>query len=137
MIHRYSTFDAYTSLFLQRPWHYLHARLNIEQEEVLNTYVSQDVFDRGPFPYPELDLAVGFDPRSRVMLLATNPGPRAFLVYAAQVAGTAAQAVAQIRQGHDIRRAALLEEPVPPPLCRSLLPCLVMRPHLFNMNPMK
>ena len=39
-----------------------------------------------PFPYPDLSLALGMDPHEGTGLVAADPAPRAFVVYAAEVA---------------------------------------------------
>ena len=62
--------------------------------------------------------SAGFDPRSGKLLLATNPAPRAFLVYAAEVADYGS-ILDRLARGYDIHRAALLEEPLAVPLPRE------------------
>ncbi len=112
MIHRYSNFDADCSLFLRRPWDCLHARLGIEPPMFLNNSLALEVYDHGPFPFADLALAVGFDPSNETLHLATNPTPRAFLVYAAEVVDDYGTVLKRMAQGHDIHRSALLEEPL-------------------------
>ena len=74
---RYSTFDAYTSLFLRRPWDYLHGILGIQPPALKNTSVADEVFNHGPFPYPDLALVAGTD-SAGALHWATNPAPRRF-----------------------------------------------------------
>jgi hypothetical protein len=116
MIYRYSTFDAYTSLFLRRPWDYLHGILGIRPPELINSSVAEEVYHRGPFPYPDLALAVGIAPATGILQVATNPAPRAFLVYGAEVVGDYSTILTRLAQGHDIHRSALLEKPLAEPL---------------------
>jgi Bacterial membrane protein YfhO len=123
MVYRYSTFDAYTSLFLRRPWDYLHAMLGIRPPELQNNQVAEVVYSHGPFPYPDLALAAGIAPATGILQVATNPAPRAFLVYAAEVVGDYNTILTRLAKGHDISRSALLEKRLAEPLPReSVLP---------------
>jgi hypothetical protein len=123
MTYRYSTFDADCSLFLWRPWQYLHAMLGIEPPKLKNNSLAKEVYWYGSLPYPDLALAAGMDPATRTLQFATNPAPRAFLVYAAEVAGDSGAILKRLVLGHDIHRSALLEEPLTEPLPReSALP---------------
>jgi hypothetical protein len=110
MIYRYSSFDANCSLFLRRPWDYLHGVLGIPPEQSKG-FLAPQLYRRGIFPYGDLGLAVGFDPHSGRLVVNTNPAPRAFLVNATEVAdyGTILKRLAQ---GHDIHHSALLEQPI-------------------------
>ena len=112
MVYRYSTFDADCSLFLRRPWEYLHATLGIQPPALLNASLAEEVYYRGPFPYPDLALAAGIDPANGALRMASNPAPRAFLVYAAEVVGDRDTLLKRLVQGHDIHRSALLEKPL-------------------------
>jgi hypothetical protein len=115
MICHYSSFDAYTSLFLRRPWIYLHSILGLEPAIIDNTYLTDQIYKRGPLPYKDMNLVAGFDGATKTgeLLLATNPSPRAFVVYAARVVPDYQVAVTLLTLGHDIRRSAVLEE-LPP-----------------------
>ena len=117
MIYRYSNFDANWPLFLQRPWDYLHAVLGIAPNPDKGLLAPQ-VYNHCPFPYPDVSLSTGFDLRAGRLVLATNPAPRAFLVYAAEVAdyGTILKRLAD---GYDIHQSALLEKPLAEPLPRQ------------------
>ncbi len=119
MIHHYSNFDADCSLFLRRPWDYLHAMLGIQPPPFLNNSLSLDIYYHGPFPFPDLALAAGFDPSTGMLYTATNPAPRAFLVYAAEVVGDYGAVVKRLVQGHPIHQSALLEKPLPVSLPRE------------------
>jgi tetratricopeptide (TPR) repeat protein len=114
MIYHYSHFDANCSLFLRRPWDYLHAMLGIPPEGSRG-YLAPVVYRHGVFPYPDLALSVGFDPRNGKLVVNTNPAPRAFLVSAAEVADYDA-ILDRLAHGYDIHRATLLEEPLAEPL---------------------
>ena len=136
MLYHYSTFDAYTSLFLRRPWEYLHARLGLTPPESFNTSISAEVYLKGPFPYPELAIVAGV-PQLRPSLymgtneageniligpariaptgtleMFTNPAPRAFLVHAVDDSLDYGVILKKLATGYDIHRAALLDYPV-------------------------
>jgi hypothetical protein len=102
MIHRYSHFDAYTSLFLKRPWEYLHQSLDLPFPTEKNTSVSTQVYDQGPFPYHSLNLVLGWDNTNRCVLLRTNVEPRAFLVFETQQLRDTGAVWNEVRRGHDI-----------------------------------
>ncbi len=123
MIYRYSNFDANWSLFLRRPWEYLHAELGIQPPELVNTSCSAEVYNHGPFPYRDLGLAAGVEVVTGTLQMATNPAPRAFLVYATEVVGDYSPVLKRLTNGHDIHRSALLEKPLAEPLPQeSVLP---------------
>jgi tetratricopeptide (TPR) repeat protein len=110
MIYHYSGFDADCSLFLRRPWDYLHAVLRIPPPGEKGS-LSRQVYSHGAFPYRDLSLAVGMDPRQGALELAVDPSPRAFVVYGADVADYRA-ALDRLAHGYDIRQRALLEKPL-------------------------
>jgi hypothetical protein len=116
MLYRYSNFDGDWSLHLRRPWDYLHAMLGIQPPKFLNSSLAVDVYNHGPFPYSDLALAAGVDPATGALQRATNTAPRAFLVYAAEVAGDYGTVLTRLANGHDIHQSALLEKPLAEPL---------------------
>jgi hypothetical protein len=135
MLYRYSSFDAYTSLFLRRPWDCLHAGLGIQPPQFINTSVAEEVYNHGPFPYPDLGLVAGVDTTIGVLQMATNPAPRAFLVYVAEVVDDYGTILKGLAQGHDIHRSALLEKPLAAPLPReSALPGTAATIRRFEPN---
>jgi hypothetical protein len=113
MIHRYSHFDAYTSLFLKQPWEYLHQSLDLPSPTEKNTSVSTQVYEQGPFPYHSLSLVLGWDKTNRCVLLRTNVEPRAFLVFETQQLRDTRAVWNEVRRGHDVYKAALVEQPTP------------------------
>jgi hypothetical protein len=132
MVYRYSTFDAYTSLFIRRPWDYLHAALGLEAPALWNTSVAAGVYQHGPFPYAELAFAAGVDP-SGTLLLAPKPAPRAFLAYAAEVMGTYDRVLAKLGDARDIHQCVLLEQPLAEALPgQSPLPWVTVPIHHFE-----
>jgi hypothetical protein len=114
MIYHYGHFDAGGSLFLRRPWDYLHAMLRIPPPIEKGT-LSLQVYDYAPFPYRDLSLSLGVEPQTGHLVAAPDPSPRALVVYAAEVADYGA-GLNRLAYGHDIRQCALLEEPLAEPL---------------------
>ncbi len=113
MIYGFSHFDAYTSLFLQRPWQYLHQSLGLSPPLEKNTSISRQVYERGPFPYQTLSLVLGWDGKNRRMLLNTNLDPRAFVL--SNVTPPGANQTARMPGGDpfQIHRGAQVEPPRP------------------------
>jgi hypothetical protein len=114
MIYHYSHFDANCSLFLRRPWDYLHAVLGVPPPREKGS-ISPQIYDSGPLPYHDLALAADMDPHSGEFTVVADPDPRAFLVYGAQVADYDT-ALDRLARGHDVHRYALLEQPLAEPL---------------------
>jgi hypothetical protein len=135
MLYRYSNFDGNCSLFSRRPWDYLHAMLGIRPSKIRNSFVAGEVYAHGPFPYRDLALAAGVDPATGILQAATNPAPRVFLVYSAEVVGDYGTILTLLTKGHDIHRSALLEEPLAEPLPQeSILPRSVALIRCFEPN---
>jgi hypothetical protein len=116
MMYRYSNLDGNFSLFLQRDWDFLHRSLGLKPSQFLNTGISTQVYDHGPFPYPDLAISAGYDPATEKIVVTTNPSPRAFLVYSAEVVSNYDTIMAQLAGGHNIHESALLEKSLPNPL---------------------
>ena len=125
MVHGYSTPDAYTSLFLDRPWNYLHDTLGITSPSLANTYLSFDVYKTTPFPWPTIAQDVGFH-REHGLINNPSPTPRAYLSFAAHSLPAPTNVLATLVNGHDVYRHSLLETPLPftlpshGPLARSI-----------------
>ena len=120
MIYHYSNFDADCSLFLRRPWDYLHTMLGIPPGEGKG-YLSPLVYSHGLFPYFDLGLAAGLDPGNGKLVVNTNSAPRAFLVSAAAVTDYAT-ILDRLAHGYDIHQSALLEKPLAEPLPKESFP---------------
>ena len=78
MVHHYATFDAYTALFLKGPWDYLHRVGNLPDPGAVNTCLSPRAY-KGPFPYPELPIVLGYDAGQVRLVRNPDPPARAFL----------------------------------------------------------
>ena len=75
----YANFDAYTSLFLKRPWDALHAAVGADAENALNTTLNDQIYQHGPFGIPEVSIDFGVDPQQQRFVINPNPFPRAYL----------------------------------------------------------
>jgi hypothetical protein len=114
MIHHYANFDANCSLFLRRPWDYLHAVLGISPPMEKGS-LSPQVYARAPFPYQDVSLALGWDPREGKLVAAAAVAPRAFVVYNTEVADYDTM-LQRLANGYPIHQEALLDQPLPEPL---------------------
>jgi hypothetical protein len=114
MIYRYSSFDAVCVPFVRRPWDYLHAVLGITPR-MDRVSLSRQVYSHGPFPYPDVSLALGLDLHEGSLVTAIDPAPRASVVYGAEVAAYDT-ILRRLAHGHVIRQCALLEAPLAKPL---------------------
>jgi uncharacterized membrane protein YfhO len=110
MIYHYSSVDAYTSLFLRRPWDYVHKIFGLTEPKMKNTSLSEDLFKRGSFAYPELAIDMELEPVARTFLINPRPSSRVFLVHRAFVSDSYGDAMDQLTKHQDIRQEAVLEE---------------------------
>lgn len=78
MVHHVATFDAYTALFLKGPWEYLHRTGNLPAPGAVNTCLSPRAY-KGPFPYRELPIVLGYDAAELRLVRNPHPPSRAFL----------------------------------------------------------
>jgi hypothetical protein len=111
MIYGFSHCDAYTSLFLKRPWDYMHAITGVAPPPLNNTSLAHGLYDQGPFPFPDLGLVLGMDETGN-FVVNSNPAPRAFIVYNASPPLAYSEILAKLKQGHQIHQTALVESPL-------------------------
>jgi hypothetical protein len=109
MIHGYASFDGYTSLFLQRPWEYLHAALGLTPGAFKNTSLSPKVYEQGPFPYPDLDVVAGWADSDGTLRLSTNAAPRAYLAFGVRVAESSEAVLAEVVKNQGRRQPVWVE----------------------------
>jgi hypothetical protein len=114
MLYHYASLDAGGSLFLRRPWDYLHEMLGLTPP-IEKGSLSPQVYEHGPFPYDDLSLLVGKPPKDPWFAIRGQPSPRAFIVYAAQCEDYDT-VLDRLANGHDIRQCALLETSLNEPL---------------------
>jgi hypothetical protein len=79
---------------------------------MLNTIPSNEIYQRGPFPFATMSLVYGLELRTRRGILRSDPDPRAYLVTAVKVVSDWRAAVPLLRAGHDGHQTALVEHPV-------------------------
>jgi hypothetical protein len=92
----------------------LHAVLGVPPP-IEKASLSRQVYHYAPFPYRDLSLSLGADPRNGQFATTPDPSPRAFVVYGAEV-GDYDAILNQLARGRDIRQCALLEKPLAEPL---------------------
>jgi hypothetical protein len=109
MAYKWASVGPYGALTLDRVWTYLYDRLHLPPPVDQNTYLEQEVYDRGPFPYPEAAVEVGWDPRAEGVVMRRDPDPRAYLVRELRRTSGWREAIGQMSRGHDVHAAALVE----------------------------
>jgi hypothetical protein len=109
LLYGWSDFAGYNSLSLNRTWVYVHRALGLDPPLDENTYVSDRVYERGPFPYDSMNLAAGWDAAQGRFVTRHVADPRAYLVPAARRVGDWREAVALMAAGHDVHAEALVE----------------------------
>jgi hypothetical protein len=110
MVYHFSHCDAYTSLFLNRVWHYVHDLLHLSLPVGLNTFFGVDVYKQSRSAYPHFSVDVGFDFETKTMSVDPNPNPRVFMVSASTNVLNAENAINLLRNGWDIYKVALSEK---------------------------
>jgi hypothetical protein len=108
----WSNFGGYQAVSLARVWEYAHAALGIPPSTE-TTFVSESIYERGPFPYDSMNLVVGVDPATGRFTGRYDADPRAYVATAARVVGGWREAIAAMRDGHDFHHVALVEPGVP------------------------
>jgi hypothetical protein len=109
LLYAWSDFAGYNSLTLNRTWVYLHRALGLDPPLDENTYVSDRIYERGPFPYDSMSLSLGWDASQGRLAVRRVADPRAYLVTKARRVGDWREAVALMASGHDFHREALVE----------------------------
>jgi hypothetical protein len=110
MVDRFSNPDAYTSLFLKRPWESIHTLLDQPPSAVYNTSLPLEFYTRAPSSLEQLSLNAELSLASNSLNLITNPLPRAFVVYAARVCTNLRELLSEMKQGVDLQKHALVEK---------------------------
>jgi hypothetical protein len=110
MVNHYAHFDGYTSLFLRRPWQFVHGMAGLPLPEFKNTFVDARIYDRGSFPVPTVALQAGMTVANPEIVFATNVEPRAYIAFDFEVAEDFTNALRKMRQGQDIYQRPLVEK---------------------------
>ncbi|MCK6474578.1 MAG: YfhO family protein [Planctomycetes bacterium] len=121
MEYGYSTFTGYVALYLKRVWISLHRVAGVDVPVERNTWPSDRIFLHGPFPYRDMNLQVGFDPQTRTLVANPAPDSRAYLCTQAAPVADWQEAIECLRQGHDVHRTVLVEDPE---LVQSMAPAV-------------
>jgi hypothetical protein len=114
MIHRYSDCNAYTALFLQRPWDCLHTLAQVTPSDFGRAELALGIFSRSPFPFAAVAQEFGYDTTNRLVLRQTNGEPRAWVAHSATGPLSYAEVLQQLQRGHDQHGSPLVEDPLPP-----------------------
>lgn len=112
MVTGHSTFNAYVSLYLARPWAYIHALVGLPPPETINSFPDVRIFEHDPFASNAMAFVGGFDTRTQQMRMNSTPDPRAYLCFAASVVPWRT-AIRLMTNDHDFHRTALVESPLP------------------------
>lgn len=104
----WSNFAGYQAVSLARVWEYTHAVLGLEPGPE-TTFVNEEIYDRGPFPYASMNLVAGVDPGSQRIAGRVDADPRVYVVNAARALPSWRDAIAAMRGGHDFHASALVE----------------------------
>jgi len=106
---RYRSPDAYTSLFLKRPWQYLHRSLGLTPSEQMNSFLPLEIFERGPFPYTNMDSVIGYDLQAQALVVNSNSFSTALLVYGERVISDSDD-LWSVLKTNDLRNVAVVEQ---------------------------
>ncbi len=109
MVSGYSGFAAYVSLYLARPWVYVHAVAGLPEKTVINTFPDVRIYERTPFLYNSMNVVAGSEPPSGRIRLAENPDPRAYLCTATRKVTGWREAIQLMAAGFDFHGTALIE----------------------------
>jgi hypothetical protein len=104
----WSHFAGYQAVSLARVWEYAHGVLGL-QPGPETTFVAEEIYDRGPFPYDSMNLVAGVDPGSHRLAGRHDADPRVYVVSAARTVPGWRDAIAAMREGYDFHRTALVE----------------------------
>jgi len=115
MLHGWSTPYGYSALAPGRVWRFMHERLGVPVPTALTTFPADALAAQGPFPYHSMSLVMGQEPRRGIILRNGDPDPRAYLATSVRTVRDQDEATALMRAGHDFRRTALVESPLPLP----------------------
>jgi hypothetical protein len=105
------------SLTLMRVWAYLYLGTGLPVDYLQDSYLPDDVYRAGPFPFPGMNIVVGGRYGAQRLYFNSHPGERAYLVHAWKQVPDWTAALQQMVQNHsDPTTVALLEAPAEGPL---------------------
>jgi len=112
MLHGFSSVNYFGGLQLTRTWHFLHSMLGIDAPTLAVVRLSDEIFDKGPFPYKSLNLSVGIDRVENVLVLQEDPDPRVFLANSYTPVQNWQEALSLMKQGHAFKSSPLVENEI-------------------------
>lgn len=105
----HSTFNAYGSLYLRRPWGYVHAAAGLPEPVWINSFPDVQIFELPPFFSDAMNIVAGYDVALREVKLNPAPDPRAYVSFAVEAVSDWREAVRRMTAGHDFHRKVLVE----------------------------
>jgi hypothetical protein len=117
MKYGFSSVAYYCSLTSLRVWAYLQQGAGLPLNYDQNEYLPNEAYQAGPFPYPGMNIILGWAKGAPKLTLNRQPGERAYLVYAwAQMPDWTASMRCLVSRQVDPTKTALLEAPATGPL---------------------
>ena len=112
MKYGFSSVAGYGALTSMRIWTYLHIGAGLPVDFFQDTYLPNEAYRAGPFPFPGMNILIGGMEGSLKLFSNPHPGERAWLVYASEPVSDWMSALPRlIKPGFDPFSTALLEAP--------------------------
>jgi hypothetical protein len=116
MKYGFSNVACYGSLTLVRVWAYLNLGAGLQVDFFQGTFLPDEAYLAGPFPFPGMNIAVGGRGGTSTLFFNEHPGERAYLVHAWKQVPDWTSALQQMVRNHsDPTKVALLEAPAEGP----------------------
>jgi hypothetical protein len=116
MKYGFSNVACYGSLTLVRVWAYLNLATGLPVDFFQGTFLPDEAYLAGPFPFPGMNIAVGGLGGTSRLFFNEHPGDRAYLVHAWKQVPDWTSALRQMVKNHsDPTTTALLEAPADGP----------------------
>ena len=117
MKYGFSSVTSYGSLNLMRVWAYLNLGAGLQVDFFQGTFLPDEAYHAGPFPFPGMNIAVGGLGGTSKLFFNAHPGERAYLVHAWKQVPDWTSALQQMVGNHsDPTTVALLEAPAEGPV---------------------
>lgn len=115
-IHGFHSVDAYTSLFLQRPWIALHQLTGTPEAVFRNSGLGDAFYAGHPVAVPSVSIDFGVQPGSDNFIINSNSLPRAWFSHVNVSVPDTASAVELVRSGFPFPTATVVEQPTSTPI---------------------
>jgi hypothetical protein len=113
----FSSVAGECSLTSMRVWAYLHLGTGLPIEYIQVSFLPDQAYCAGPFPFPGMNIVLGAVDDSRKLFMNPHPGERAYLVYAwEQMPDWTASMNRLVSKEVDPTKTVLLEAPATGPL---------------------